>query len=42
MLGTHVDILPIDMSRTCTPHTLSHISIPGLVKSRNDPPEKNS
>jgi hypothetical protein len=35
--GTHVEIIPIVTSRTCTPHDLTHTSIITLINDRIDP-----
>jgi hypothetical protein len=40
--GTHVDIVPIAISCTGTPHSLTHTSITTLVNPRIDPPHKPS
>jgi hypothetical protein len=36
------DIVPIVMSRTCTPHSLTHIIITSLFNPRNDPNDRSS
>jgi hypothetical protein len=38
--GTEVDILPIVMSRTGTPHSSTITSITSLLTPRTDPPDK--
>jgi hypothetical protein len=38
--GTEVDILPIVMSHTCTPHTSTITSLTSLLTLRTNPPNK--
>jgi hypothetical protein len=38
--GTKVDILPIVMSRTGTPHSSTITSLTSLLTLRTDPPDK--
>jgi hypothetical protein len=40
--GTHVDVVPIVMSRTGIPHSLTHTNITTLISPRTDPPDKPS
>jgi hypothetical protein len=39
-MGTEVDILPIVMSRTSTPHTSTITILISLLTLRNEPPDK--